>query len=339
MNRNQAQTIAAAYQRKLAAEKELKIMTRQIMQESPKMDRSRFHQLAQSLRRLIKDKQFGEPHEEFLRLAACQTGHTKEEHPRNLLEGASFIQTFHQITRDLWRALENQDTGRGDDGFGDMIDNLPLGPKSLVERLLADPNAFQEIEREFRADNQDIWEGENYNGARLENALCKLLPSWAGEVNNQKPPEGAPATAPKGHTENAQIQIWEEEPGWVSIQIIQYPRIICKAQMREANLAHALTHPGKRVDTKLETFQEGTQNPTNLVIGSLWKTKKEPRLQGKLTGADAQWDKATVALQESETIHGNMVEKLAWQGTLNELIEKWEPANNQEAQRAPVATL
>jgi hypothetical protein len=79
--------------------------------------------------------------------------------------------TLHKKCNDL-RGLE-----RGDDGYGDLMDSLPLAGKDIVEGLINDDIAtYKQLEEAFTLKNDQplkkfILDGENYITMKLEEAL------------------------------------------------------------------------------------------------------------------------------------------------------------------------
>lgn len=248
MNPEKAQALTEAFNRKVAAENHIKEIVCSIVEDYPAMPRKRFHILAQALRKRIAAGQDNDPHQEFFRLAACNDGKPSNNHPVNLKESCQFLKTFEALRTELSQALEHAETGKSDDGQSDLVDALPLAAQEVVDKILANPEKFLKIEKDYRNTHADIFNAEFFNSMFLEDALCGLMPSWA---DNYASPEKEPKE------ENAQIHIGpsEKKSGKTVVQITQFPTVLYTAHVDNADFLQALTNPGKRVPAKIQKFQ------------------------------------------------------------------------------------
>jgi len=93
------------------------------------------------------------------------------------LSFASFIKAYQRTKGTLSnRCFNMPGVGKGDDGYGDWIDSLPLSGKPIVEGILTKKLAsYLDVEKAVEADHPKmktfIMDGENYVEMRLEEKL------------------------------------------------------------------------------------------------------------------------------------------------------------------------
>ncbi len=119
---------------------------------------------------------------ELFRKALCkEKGYSMDELIR-------FAKTYEEIKRRLYTPLFELVKGKGDDSYGDLIDNLPLLGhkmfKSLEDKDFGNPSVVRgqvTIASGLALGLSDgqamkfIWEGENYNGMSLRDAAEEYL--------------------------------------------------------------------------------------------------------------------------------------------------------------------
>lgn len=79
-----------------------------------------------------------------------------------------FYKTYRRLKARLSKALWDVIEGFGDDGYGDVIDSFPLFGRERAEKAL---------KGEIEGESRDQYQGENYIGMSLENALFEYYAS------------------------------------------------------------------------------------------------------------------------------------------------------------------
>ena len=125
---------------------------------------------------------------EIFRCAICENPNYNGE------ELIQFAKTYDTMKSKLYKPLFDVVEGKGDDGYSDLLDNLPLVGQELYEALeRKDYGTTRKIQAEIRAEltgmlanrkkpemlvdkmEKFIWNGENYNGMMLMDACKKNI--------------------------------------------------------------------------------------------------------------------------------------------------------------------
>jgi len=93
------------------------------------------------------------------------------------LEAIRFAKTYRVKSAVLYKPLFDVIEGRGDDSYGDLLDNLPLMGQDMYKQLIGDGeksnygnhSVFESAVKDVLEDRmrKHILQGENYNGLRL----------------------------------------------------------------------------------------------------------------------------------------------------------------------------
>jgi len=89
------------------------------------------------------------------------------------------------LSKKMW---EMKGLERGDDGYGDLIDSLPLAGRKVVESILNDDIAnYKQLEKALNDDplKNFILHGENYIEMKLEEALEKAFLSVVRDLDDE----------------------------------------------------------------------------------------------------------------------------------------------------------
>lgn len=177
-------TIQMACARREAADNEIKDVRAHLVSQAGVMTAERYGELAAALRVMISSKLFPEPHREFVRLAFSGRG---EGVLADFAEALSFVKLFLQRREMLGEAFDAQDTGRGDDGHGDLLDAMAIAPEASFTEMVAFPERFFAFEKANKDSLADLLNRELYNEMFLEGALDTFLPGATADMEDEAP--------------------------------------------------------------------------------------------------------------------------------------------------------
>lgn len=191
--------LAAAVKQHQALKTKIENGLRQIVSQAQPLDDARFDELSICLRNemLDSEKNWKTPErgiDEFCRLGLCeqQPNYGDLVSVYTLDDVVRYLRTYNHKRGQCRTALKDAKTGRGDDGFGDLCDSLPLLGKEWLDKIKLIPEqeyTWKIFDREAKegldpALYELVFEGENYVSSRLEEKLVEFLPSAVthGEV-------------------------------------------------------------------------------------------------------------------------------------------------------------
>lgn len=95
-------------------------------------------------------------------------------------EALAFGSSYGVIKDNLYEELFEIVTDKGDDSYGDFLDNIVLcGPEFYIHCLQGDYKNNEDIKagikKYFPGKLEYIWQGENYNEMMLRNQACKYF--------------------------------------------------------------------------------------------------------------------------------------------------------------------
>lgn len=102
-------------------------------------------------------------------------------------EALAFGASYGVIKKNLYEELFEIVTDKGDDSYGDLLDNIVLcGPEFYIHCLQGDYKNNDDIkagiERHFPGKLEYIWQGENYNEMMLRNAASKYFENMVAQT-------------------------------------------------------------------------------------------------------------------------------------------------------------
>ena len=110
-----------------------------------------------------------------------------KEHDFTFDQLLGFGHTWDELSSELHRVLFDIVTGKGDDGYGDLCDSLPLAGRDAITVLLKPSENGIDHNNAVRGQIPDnfrryIWDGENYFGMHLGDAAKKWFKIMSRDI-------------------------------------------------------------------------------------------------------------------------------------------------------------
>ena len=128
---------------------------------------------------------------------------------------ASFLQRYEDISASLHGVCFNlSEVSKGDDGFGDWMDALPLAGEQIIQKIFDDKPSYSIIDRAVASAWGDtlrdvIMEGENHICMRIGDYLTRVFPNAIRDLPED---EEFPPPRERQYTVTWEIDIWATSP-------------------------------------------------------------------------------------------------------------------------------